>query len=56
MNAVDKYIFECAKEIVVAKLNGGTNIRPDKEGGEAVGEFFEAVYNKIKELADKVDA
>lgn len=52
MNDAEKYIFECAKEIVVAKVASGTNVRADKDGGEAIGEFFEAIYNKIKQLAD----
>lgn len=53
MTDTEKCIFECTKEIVVAKLASGTNVRADKDGGEAIGEFFEAIYNKLKELADK---
>ncbi len=47
-----KYAIEAAKEITVAVMSEG-NLRVDKAGGESVGDFFQAVYSKIEEIAKR---
>ena len=54
MNRASKYALDAAKEITVSRMSD-TNIVVCKEGGEAVADFFEAIYNKILEVAKDVD-
>ena len=53
MDRSKKYAIEAAKEITVAVMSEG-NLRVDKAGGESVGDFFQAVYSKIEEIAKDV--
>lgn len=55
MTDTEKCIFECTKEIVVAKVASGTNVRADKDGGEAIGEFLKRSTTKSKSLLTKPD-
>ena len=47
--------LEYTTEIVSSKMTK-TDIRPSKDTGIWVAEFFEQIYTKIKELEDKEDA
>ena len=55
MDRSKKYAIEAAKEITVAVMSEG-NLRVDKAGGESVGDFFQAVYSKIEEIAKEIGA
>lgn len=44
--------LEYTKDIVASKMVK-TDLRPCKEAGERVAEFFEEIYNKISELEAK---
>lgn len=46
--------FKTAKEIVVAKMTN-TDRCTDGATGELVGEYFEAIYNKLLEIAKSGD-
>ena len=46
--------LEYAKDIVVSKVTNSTE-PTYKESGEQVADFFEAVYNKIYEIAIRED-
>lgn len=46
--------FKTAKEIVVAKM-ANTDRCTDGATGELVGEYFEAIYNKLLEIAKSGD-
>lgn len=50
MDRASKYALDAAKDITVARM-ANTTISPGKQGGENVAEFFEAIYNKIFEIA-----
>lgn len=53
MEHAKKFAMDATKEITVAIMQEG-NIRIDKLGGESVGDFFQAVYTKIEEVAKEV--
>lgn len=53
MDRSKKYAIDAAKDITMAMVCEG-NIRVDKFGGESVGDFFQAVYSKIEEIAKDV--
>lgn len=53
MDRSKRYAIDAAKEITVALMAEG-NIRVDKEGGDSVGDFFQAVYSKIEEIAKDI--
>ncbi len=42
-----------AKEIVIAKLSQSAPNQTNKDIGENVGEFYEAVYKKLYEIASR---
>ena len=44
--------LEYTKEIITARLSNSTGPL-NKEGGQSVAEFFEAIFNKIVELEKK---
>lgn len=46
MNPDERLVFEAAKEIVIARMaNSAVHLNAD--GGESVGEFFNAIYLKL---------
>lgn len=53
-NNPDRIAFETAKEIVVARMANAEH-RIDGATGELVGEYFEAIYNKLLEIAKSGD-
>lgn len=53
MDRSKKYAIDAAKEITVALMAEG-NLRVDKSGGESAGDFFQAIYSKIEEIAKDV--
>lgn len=53
-NNPDRIAFETAKEIVVARMANAEH-RIDEATGELVGEYFEAIYNKLLEIAKSGD-
>ena len=50
MTRESSFALDAAKEITIARVSNAT-VSPNKEGGENVAEFFEAIYNKVLELA-----
>ena len=54
MSRAVNYALEAAKEITIARVSN-TNLSVTKEGGERVADFYEAVYNKILEIANNAD-
>lgn len=50
MTSAKQLALNAAKEIVVARV-GPSSVFVNKEGGERVAEFYEAIYKKIFELA-----
>lgn len=53
MRQTEKYAIDAAKEITIALLQN-TQAHPNKAGGENVGDFFQAVYSKVLEIAKEV--
>lgn len=53
MRHTEKYAIDAAKEITVALLQN-TQVHTNREGGENVGDFFQAVYAKVLEIAKNV--
>lgn len=51
MNPVEKYAFDTAKEIVIAKMTSSTT-SADKGGGKNVADFFEEIYNRLLALSN----
>lgn len=51
MNPVEKYAFDAAKEIVIAKMTSSTT-SADKAGGKNVADFFEEIYNRLLALSN----
>lgn len=50
MTRVDRYALDAAKEIVIACMSN-IQVRPvNAESGKLIGEFYEAIYQKIREL------
>lgn len=54
MTHSERYALDAAKEIVIARMSN-TSLHINKEGGESVAEFYEAIYRKIAELATFMD-
>ena len=54
MEPINHFAFNVAKEIAIACLSG-TNLRIDKENGECVADFFEAIYNKALKLSQDAE-
>ncbi len=51
MERENRYALDAAKEIVVACMSN-MQVRPvDAESGKLIGEFYEAIYQKIRDLA-----
>ena len=50
MDRPEKIAFETTKEIVVARMNNAQH-KLSTESGELVGEYFEAIYNKLLEIS-----
>lgn len=46
--------LNAATEITVARVSNSTTV-PNQTSGEQVADFFEAVYNRIYEIAAKGD-
>lgn len=53
MQKPQKYAIDTAKEITIALLQN-TQAYSTGEGGESVGDFFQAVYRKVLEIAKEV--
>ncbi len=53
MNRPKQYAIDAAKEITIAAMSSTENAAPWM-CAENVAEFFEAVYNKILEIAEDV--
>ena len=51
MNPVEKYAFDAAKEIVIAKMTSSAT-SADKAGGKNVADFFEEIYSRLLVLSD----
>ena len=49
MNRYEREAFNVAKDILVAKVSN-TNIRADGDGGQAIGDCFEAIYTKLLQI------
>lgn len=47
-------LIDKAVEIAVARMSN-TTLPPDKEGGECVAAFMQAIYDKLSELNTKED-
>ncbi len=54
MDPINKTAFDAAKEIAISCLSG-TTLRIDKENGEAVADFFEAIYNRALKIAKEAE-
>jgi len=46
--------LEVTRDIVVAAFSSTSSFYPDKDSGENVAEFIQAVYDKIKGLEDQM--
>lgn len=53
MNAMEEFIFEATKEIVIAKLSNSAPNKSDEIAGKAIGEMFEQIYKKLLDIANK---
>lgn len=53
MDSISHFAMQTAKEIVIAKLSTSSPNSSNKESGEAIGEMYEAIFNKIYEIASK---
>jgi len=53
MNRSKKYAIEAAKEITIAFVSNNETCA-SQEMGEEVGDFFQAVYKKVEEIAKDV--
>ena len=53
-NNPERLAFNTAKEIVVARMSNAEH-SIDGTTGELVGEYFEALYNKLLEIAKTDD-
>lgn len=53
-NNPERLAFNTAKEIVVAKMSNAEH-SIDRTTGGLVGEYFEALYNKLLEIAKTDD-
>lgn len=53
MNRPETAAFEATKEIVTATVSNST-LSPIKANGEKVGEYFQAIYNKILEITKDI--
>jgi len=51
LNSVEKYAFDTAKEIVIAKMTSSTT-SSDKAGGKNVADFFEEIYDRLLTLSN----
>ena len=54
MDRAGKYALDAAKEITIARMSN-TEIRVTKEGGANVAAFYEEIFNKIRELSQKIE-
>lgn len=50
MDGINQIAFNAAKEMVIASLNG-QDLRMTRESGEAVADFFEAIYERALKIA-----
>ena len=51
MNPVEKYAFDAAKEIVIAKMESSSE-SSDKTGGKNTADFFEEIYTRLLALIE----
>lgn len=56
LSPAQKYAVEVAKEITIAKLSAASPNGTSKEVGEAIGEMFMSIYQKIYELGSSDDS
>ena len=56
MNNAQKYAIELSRDIIVAKLSSSAPNHSSESSGKAIGEMFEAVYNKIYEICSKEES
>lgn len=56
MNNIQKYAIELSKDIVIAKLSSSAPNHSNEVSGKAIGEMFEAVYNKVYEICSKEES
>lgn len=45
--------MQYAKEIIIAKLSQASPTQTDEAMGKVIGKMYEAIYNKIYEIASK---
>lgn len=50
MDRAKTYALEAAKDITVSRVSN-TNLGINKDGGEQVAAFYEAIFKKVYELA-----
>lgn len=50
----ERIAFDATKEIVIAKMTN-TTLAPCKNGGKDVGDFFQEIYDKLLEIAKKIE-
>lgn len=50
MDRIVSYALDAAKEITVARVSN-TAIVPSKDSGEQIADFYEAIFNRIMEIA-----
>lgn len=50
MESTLKYALDAAKEITVAKLSN-SNVAATKDGGKNVAEFYQEIFEKIRDLS-----
>lgn len=53
MNRPEEKALEIATQIGVSKV-ANTNLGVSAEGGQRLGEFFEAIYNKVVEITKSI--
>lgn len=54
MNHMERYALDATKEIVIARMSNA-NLSANKAGGEAVADFFAAIYSGIKKIVDETE-
>lgn len=54
MDRAGKYALDAAKEITIARMSNST-LTISKDSGENVADFYEAIFNRIRNIADTTE-
>ena len=53
MSHAQEIAFNAALQIVIATMTDNKTVVADNSGGQKVGEFFAAIYDKLLEISSK---